>query len=120
MTPDRRYGFPAKVRLQLSGWAGRQPLVGRVWLFGSRVRGDHRPDSDLDVAIELDLPADPAGDDGLHPAAAVWMYDTEGWAEELRALTGLVIDLQHLDGHHSPTIQAGVAEAGLLVYCKRR
>lgn len=53
MSPDRRYGFPAKVRLQLSGRAGRQPLVGRMWLFGSRGRGDHRPDSDLDVAIEL-------------------------------------------------------------------
>jgi uncharacterized protein len=28
--------------------------VTHVALFGSRVRGDHRPDSDLDVLIEVD------------------------------------------------------------------
>jgi len=32
--------------------AGRYPVVG-AWLFGSRARGDHRPDSDADVAVLL-------------------------------------------------------------------
>ena len=36
----------------VADWADGCPGVGRVFLFGSRVRGDHRPDSDLDVAIE--------------------------------------------------------------------
>ncbi|WP_366935810.1 nucleotidyltransferase domain-containing protein [uncultured Marinobacter sp.] len=26
-----------------------------MWIFGSRVRGDHRADSDLDISIQLDL-----------------------------------------------------------------
>ena len=30
----------------------------RIFLFGSRARGDHRPDSDLDLFIEMDV--DPA------------------------------------------------------------
>ncbi|KIZ40444.1 MULTISPECIES: nucleotidyltransferase domain-containing protein [Rhodopseudomonas] len=31
----------------------RQQGVGRLFVFGSRARGDHRPDSDLDVLVEL-------------------------------------------------------------------
>lgn len=30
----------------------RSNRVGRAWLFGSRSRGDHRPDSDIDVLYE--------------------------------------------------------------------
>ena len=34
-------------------WAGTEPLIRKAYLFGSRVRGDHRSDSDLDVAVEI-------------------------------------------------------------------
>jgi predicted nucleotidyltransferase len=30
----------------------RFPEVTRVWLFGSRARGDNRPRSDVDIAVE--------------------------------------------------------------------
>jgi predicted nucleotidyltransferase len=30
----------------------RLPGVARIWLFGSRARGDHQPRSDIDLAIE--------------------------------------------------------------------
>jgi predicted nucleotidyltransferase len=33
----------------VADWADRYPWVKCVVLFGSRVRGDHRPDSDLDL-----------------------------------------------------------------------
>ena len=33
-------------------WASTQPLIRKAYLFGSRVRGTHRSDSDLDVAVE--------------------------------------------------------------------
>jgi HEPN domain-containing protein len=32
----------------------------RIVLFGSRARGDHRPDSDVDLFVELDTPLRPA------------------------------------------------------------
>ncbi len=32
--------------------------LGSLYLFGSRARGDHRPDSDLDVAVFLDQAPD--------------------------------------------------------------
>jgi predicted nucleotidyltransferase len=33
-----------------------------MYLFGSRARGDHRPDSDADVAVVLDVAVDPLGE----------------------------------------------------------
>ncbi len=33
-----------------------------LYLFGSRARGDHRPDSDADVAVFLDVVSDPIGE----------------------------------------------------------
>ena len=41
----------SRLRSELAGIFGRR-LVG-VWLFGSRARGDHDPDSDVDVLIVL-------------------------------------------------------------------
>jgi predicted nucleotidyltransferase len=35
----------------VSAWAVTEPLIRRIYLFGSRARGDNRPDSDIDLAI---------------------------------------------------------------------
>ena len=37
----------------LADWLEPAPNVPAVYLFGSRVRGDHRPDSDVDVRVLL-------------------------------------------------------------------
>ncbi len=37
----------------LADWIEPAPAVPAVYLFGSRVRGDHRPDSDVDVRLFL-------------------------------------------------------------------
>ena len=34
-------------------WIDELPGVPAVYLFGSRVRGDHRPDSDVDIRVYL-------------------------------------------------------------------
>jgi len=34
-------------------WAHDEPLVTKVYIFGSRARDDYREDSDLDVAVEI-------------------------------------------------------------------
>jgi len=36
----------------LADWAAGAPGF-KIYLFGSRVRGDHRPDGDVDVSIEF-------------------------------------------------------------------
>lgn len=38
----------------LSNWIAGMPCIETLYLFGSRVRGDHRKDSDVDVHVEFD------------------------------------------------------------------
>ncbi|MCA1474780.1 MULTISPECIES: nucleotidyltransferase domain-containing protein [Bradyrhizobium] len=46
---------PELVRLAniLADWIDPAPAIPAIYLFGSRVRGDHRPDSDVDVRLFL-------------------------------------------------------------------
>src|SRR5439155_4441739 len=39
----------------LAEWISPAPGIPAVYLFGSRVRGDHRPDSDVDVRLHLHI-----------------------------------------------------------------
>jgi len=41
----------------LREWAAANGNVRQLWLFGSRARGDSRPDSDVDIALAL-MPGD--------------------------------------------------------------
>ena len=34
-------------------WSASTNYVAKAWLYGSRMRGDNRPDSDIDVAIQV-------------------------------------------------------------------
>lgn len=74
----------------VSWWARGKPLVKRVYLFGSRVRGDHGPDSDVDIAVELD----PAVFRGVDESGglATWMFETKEWKEELEKLIPLKVN----------------------------
>lgn len=100
----------------LTGWAVGIPLVSRLWIYGSRVRGDNRAGSDLDIAIELDLSASDGIDesDGL----ATWMFESDAWAEQLNELFVIRVDLQFFDGEKTPTIQAALNREGELIYVK--
>lgn len=45
------------IEAALLEWARQDPILAKIHLLGSRVKGDHRPDSDIDIAVELDLSA---------------------------------------------------------------
>jgi len=51
MTPEAE-GYRDRLRAMLPE-LGERFGVSALGLFGSRVRGDHRPDSDLDVLVEF-------------------------------------------------------------------
>jgi predicted nucleotidyltransferase len=62
MSPNRRarreHAARAAIELQalastVAKWVDEVPGVPAVYLFGSRVRGDHRPDSDVDIRLYL-------------------------------------------------------------------
>ena len=60
----------------------RRHGVAKLSLFGSRSRGEHRPDSDLDLLVEF------------LPGQRVSLFTIGGMIMELRDLTGLDVDLR--------------------------
>ena len=60
--------------------------VTHAALFGSLARGDERPDSDIDIMIELD------------PAARVTMFDYVDIKEYIEALFSEPVDVVNRDG----------------------
>jgi predicted nucleotidyltransferase len=101
----------ALIETIVAQWAEDQALVLRAWLFGSRVRGTSRADSDLDVAIEIrTLPGD---------SCPFTTFTCEGdkLKHSLQARLSLDLDLHWYGGPvETPTIHAGLQESAILVY----
>lgn len=97
----------------VSRWADNYPAVRRVWLYGSRVVGTCRADSDLDVAVELD---DRALRGEKH--FVWWMYESPAMKA---VLAGMIDVVPHIQLYEPDAIEviSGVAEHGLLVYDAR-
>jgi predicted nucleotidyltransferase len=99
VSPAASVGLPDGLLAEIAGKIARRFKPRRVVLFGSRARGDARPDSDIDLFVELDRPRgrrDPAveilGLFGLRP----WSMDLIVYTpqEVKRAIrnAGFVID----------------------------
>lgn len=87
-------------------WAAGRPSIVRLWFYGSRVRGTHRPDSDLDVAHLIDrLP--------IGQPAEVFEAVQRVWQAELSALLDVRV---HLLSCHTGKVDSAVRAEGLLVY----
>jgi predicted nucleotidyltransferase len=69
------------LRLRENEAALRQRGVAHASLFGSRVRGDNRPDSDTDIMIEID------------PEAHVTVFDYAGLKEYIASLFDGPVDV---------------------------
>lgn len=91
--------LPDNLASQLSALA-RQYGARRLVLFGSRARGDHRPRSDIDLAI-YDMPAENRG--------AFWLE-----AEELPTL--LKLDLVHISPGMDPAFLHNIEKDGVTLY----
>jgi predicted nucleotidyltransferase len=91
----------------IRNWAASIPEVSAVYLFGSRVKGTARPDSDLDVAIEFAL--DPT------ETHLVVLDNQERWRHMLEAATGLDIDFEPMVGD-SPCLRRYIADHGVKIF----
>ncbi|KQS86921.1 nucleotidyltransferase domain-containing protein [Rhizobium sp. Leaf383] len=91
----------------IRAWAAQNPLITSVQLFGSRVRGTARADSDLDVAIGAGF-----GEDALQ----TWIIHKGTWEAELRALTGLVVNVDLYHPTLAAHVRGYVEECGFEVY----
>ena len=84
-------------------WAEKKRDIMRVYFFGSRVRGTHKPDSDLDVAI--------VGRD------SAIMFDREEWMAELSHLLGLDVRIEQYP-HGEPEIHDSITNEGVIVFSR--
>ena len=94
---------------ELRFWAQRTICVRRLWIFGSRVRGEHQPESDLDIAIEID----PTEADVT--AVLAYLSNFEHWRSELQQSVPYEVDLEIYDPAHV-IVKQGVDSHGFLVY----
>jgi uncharacterized protein len=69
------------VRLKENERALRARGVRHAALFGSRARGDNRPDSDIDIMIEFD------------PAARITVFNYAGLKDYIAGLFDLPVDV---------------------------
>ena len=91
----------------IRAWARAHSQVGRLWLFGSRVKGSHRPDSDLDIAVGVAALLETDEEQERFRA----MLDTG--SSELSVICGLRVSLQAVA---TPGVDKGVEECGVLIY----
>jgi len=97
-------------------WASEIPHMRRVFIFGSRVKGNYRPDSDLDIAIDFDKSENDTN------CLATWIFHKDKWCKEIEALIpNMCIDLEWLDPHgETPIIQASIDQASIIVYKRNK
>jgi predicted nucleotidyltransferase len=73
-------------RLRDNAPALRARGVSHAALFGSRARGDHRPDSDIDIMLEFD------------PSARVTLFNYAGLKEYIAGLFDGPVDVVDREG----------------------
>jgi predicted nucleotidyltransferase len=95
----------------VTAWAETQPLVLKLWLFGSRVRGTERPDSDIDIAVEIKTRM------GDSSAWTTFMFEADCLKASIQALLPMTVQLEWYGGPtETPTIHAGLQASSMLVY----
>ncbi len=113
LTPLKFVAHPDKgiVVTHLRQWAASHPEIARIIIYGSRARGDHRSDSDFDVAVELDKSR------WDESPFVIWTASARAWRRELAPNIPWPLDLQwHDKDGETPTVAAGIESGPLVVY----
>ena len=91
-------------------WSRKYPEIKRSYIYGSRVTGLNREDSDIDIAIEL---IKNTNDTSLK---ATWAFEKNRFLNSLQELLPYKLDLQIYDGINTEVVYKGISEAGILIY----
>ncbi|KAK6024998.1 nucleotidyltransferase domain protein [Ostertagia ostertagi] len=84
-------------------WARSHRDIEAVWLFGSRARGDSRPNSDIDLAV-------------MTPTELDWIDNQRQYRDELLALSQKADLNWYRPNGDVPTVAKAVSDHGLLLY----
>ena len=92
--------------VQLRRWAVTEPLIRRVYLFGSRARGDYRADSDYDLAIfhRLDPEIATSASDHFSARMFTWMEHEPRWQAVLASIVPGHVHLQQAGSDNSQVV----------------
>jgi predicted nucleotidyltransferase len=96
----------------LQVWANASPhaeWVTEIWLFGSRAKLSHRPDSDVDLAFALK-------DEPSRTAEGEAICMRQRWNIELTSLLGLKADVWWLNDPESTIVAPAVNDHGLRIW----
>lgn len=101
----------------IAEWALQVPEIATVYLYGSRVKGTHREDSDLDIAIEFDQRIIAAADDA--EGMATWFLKRQKWQKQLQKRLPMEVQLEWFHPEKTKIVAIGIAEASRIVYRKQ-
>src|SRR5262249_42346786 len=91
----------------LGTWAANNQFVRELWLFGSRAKGNCRPDNDIDIALVL-MPGE---------SAMFAYFDAfEEWKEELKAAVDWEVDLRAIG--HDRRLDSVVRSTGVRLWTR--
>lgn len=92
-------------------WAERTPCIREVRLYGSFLKGDTHPGSDLDLAVTL---ADTDGETGF----TTYLAERRAWARELTRTTGLKPQIEPYDATLAPLVFGYCQECSQLIFVR--
>jgi predicted nucleotidyltransferase len=98
--------IPDAWRSALCSWASATNAVRELWLFGSRAKGYARPESDVDLAIELMA---------AH-AGTLAVKCLRKWNQQLEAILGRHVSLTIM----SPNLSEEVRDSAILLWSRDR
>src|SRR5262245_46076911 len=101
--------YDGELAARIAEWAMSEPLIVRAWgfgsRFGSRYRGEPRPDSDVDLALDIARTNDEPD--------LVWIDNAAWWRAELGASLSLRVTVWMATDHH---VGQYLADCSVLIF----
>lgn len=100
--------------------AREEKVIRRMWIFGSRHKGEEKPTSDLDLAVEVEW-VKGQGLGVCEDSISLWTATSPKFKCKLRDACPWKLHLHQYAGEHdSPLIHCYLCEASELIYDKTR
>ena len=98
--------------------AREEKVIRRMWIFGSRHKGEEKPTSDLDLAVEVEW-VKGQGLGVCEDVMSLWIVTSPTFKSKLCNACPWKLDLHQYAGeHNSPCIHRYLGEASALIYDK--